>query len=272
MKKTNVLIGIAGVLSLFLISFLFSGCSTLGYQGYDSSVQNGYDLDELNSYGEWVNVNNYGNAWRPYAVSDWAPFENGHWTSSTGEWTWVSYEPFGWIVYHYGYWFDDPNYGWVWIPSDNDWSPARVMWMNYDDYVSWAPLPPNGITYGNPWEANENRHWRSVKSSDFTNDNIRAFRVNNQRVNESSFRKNVINKPPDRNGIEKVTGRKIVDINIQHEPVKLQKGEIHKMNLPQQENKRVEQHTERIKKEVLVPKEEFKRQKSQSNSERNNKK
>ena len=32
--------------------------------------------------------------------------------------------------------------GWVWIP-DTVWSPAWVAWRDSDDYVGWAPLPPD---------------------------------------------------------------------------------------------------------------------------------
>ncbi len=62
------------------------------------------------------------------------------WTNDYG-WYWLSNEPFGWITYHYGRWYDDDYYGWVWMPDDV-WGPAWVEWRYDDDYIGWAPLPP----------------------------------------------------------------------------------------------------------------------------------
>jgi hypothetical protein len=48
------------------------------------------------------------------------------------------------VAYHYGRWAFDPEYGWFWIPGD-EWGPAWVDWRQGDDYVGWAPLPPDGF-------------------------------------------------------------------------------------------------------------------------------
>jgi hypothetical protein len=53
----------------------------------------------------------------------------------------VSYEEFGGIVYHYGRWLRVDGEGWCWSP-DYQWGPAWVSWRTSDDYVGWAPLPP----------------------------------------------------------------------------------------------------------------------------------
>ena len=53
----------------------------------------------------------------------------------------MSYEDFGGIVYHYGRWVKVEDEGWCWKP-DYEWAPAWVSWRNSDDYVGWAPLPP----------------------------------------------------------------------------------------------------------------------------------
>ena len=45
------------------------------------------------------------------------------------------------IVYHYGRWTKVEDEGWCWIP-DYEWGPAWVSWRESDDYVGWAPLPP----------------------------------------------------------------------------------------------------------------------------------
>jgi flagellar biosynthesis GTPase FlhF len=97
--------------------------------------------DALSPYGEWVEVGGYGLCWRPNDVDeDWAPYSDGYWSYTDAGWTWVSYEDYGGIVYHYGRWSKVEDEGWVWVP-DYEWGPAWVSWRRSDDYVGWAPLP-----------------------------------------------------------------------------------------------------------------------------------
>ncbi|MCW8809922.1 MAG: hypothetical protein OQJ93_02365 [Ignavibacteriaceae bacterium] len=261
MKRINSLIKINVFLLPFSMLLLISGCSSSENQNSMNGTeqQGAYNIDELNSYGEWVHVDPYGEVWEPFVVNGWMPFDNGHWAYADANWTWVSYEPFGWIVYHYGYWYDDPFYGWVWVPGDGAWSPANVTWINYGNYVGWAPLGPRGVVYGHPWDKDQDRFWHVVKRDDFTRDNIRDFRVMNP-VRGEIDGKTIINKPPDRQLIEKTIGKPVPEVNMQHETVKLQNTEINRMNLPPGEHQRVEQQTPRVKKDVLVPREEFHQQ------------
>ncbi|MFY9826811.1 MAG: DUF6600 domain-containing protein [Thermoanaerobaculia bacterium] len=113
----------------------------IGPSGH-TSVDVGFFYDDLASYGHWIQRPRYGWVWTPrVAVRTWRPYEYGHWVWTDLGWTWVSDEPFGWATYHYGRWYDDPDYGWGWVPGDQ-WAPAWVDWQASDDYVGWAPLPP----------------------------------------------------------------------------------------------------------------------------------
>jgi hypothetical protein len=257
MPKWNALLAAGSILFSTLLVVSIQGCSSSGTQ-YDnnSAGQEAYNLDELNTYGEWVQVDNYGRAWRPYAVADWAPFDNGHWAYAGGAWTWISYEPFGWMVYHYGNWYNDPSYGWVWIPSNDAWSPARVSWVDYDNYVGWAPLPPTGVSYGSPWEANDGRYWHVVNHKDFTEDNIRSYRISAP-ARSNAAKAVAITKPPEKRIIDTRVGRVTPEVVVTHETVKLPQRDVKKMTLPPGEASRVEQNASRVKKEVLVPREEF---------------
>ena len=101
-----------------------------------------YFYDALLPYGEWVEVTGYGLCWRPTEVdADWVPYSDGYWAFTDAGWTWVGYEEFAGIVYHYGRWINVVDVGWVWQP-DYEWGPAWVSWRNSDDYIGWAPLPP----------------------------------------------------------------------------------------------------------------------------------
>jgi hypothetical protein len=98
--------------------------------------------DNLSPYGEWMEVGDYGNCWHPTGVdADWAPYTDGYWSYTDAGWTWISYEDFGDICYHYGRWVSVNDVGWCWVP-DNNWGPAWVSWRQDDEYIGWAPLPP----------------------------------------------------------------------------------------------------------------------------------
>jgi hypothetical protein len=103
-----------------------------------------YFYDTLDPYGDWVDIEPYGYAFRPNAArsGDWRPYTDGDWIYTDYGWTWRSDEPFGWATYHYGRWARVPRMGWVWVPG-TEWAPAWVSWRHGSDYVGWAPLPPD---------------------------------------------------------------------------------------------------------------------------------
>jgi len=114
----------------------------IGPSGH-ARVDIGFFYDDLASYGHWIERPRYGWVWTPRAVSaSWRPYQAGHWVWTDLGWTWVSDEPYGWATYHYGRWYDDPDYGWEWVPGE-EWAPAWVDWQEGNDYVGWAPLPPS---------------------------------------------------------------------------------------------------------------------------------
>ncbi|HEX4966561.1 MAG TPA: DUF6600 domain-containing protein [Thermoanaerobaculia bacterium] len=114
----------------------------IGPSGH-ARVDVGVFYDDLASYGHWIERPRYGWVWTPRAVaSSWRPYQQGHWVWTDLGWTWISDEPFGWATYHYGRWYDDPDYGWEWVPGE-EWAPAWVDWQEGNDYVGWAPLPPS---------------------------------------------------------------------------------------------------------------------------------
>jgi hypothetical protein len=99
---------------------------------------------KLEPYGVWRETSSYGYVWQPLEAErspSWRPYTNGRWVYTDAGWTWISEEPFGWATYHYGRWTRLRNIGWIWVPG-NEWAPAWVSWRTSDDYVGWAPLPP----------------------------------------------------------------------------------------------------------------------------------
>ena len=113
------------------------------FDDQDDAPDVSFFYSELAGDGRWISHHDYGNVWSPNGVDDdWRPYTRGSWayTNEHG-WYWVSEEPFGWATYHYGRWFHDERYGWLWVPGTT-WGPAWVAWRSSDDYVGWAPLPP----------------------------------------------------------------------------------------------------------------------------------
>jgi hypothetical protein len=99
---------------------------------------------KLDPYGDWMETSDYGYVFQPRQAAqsrDWRPYTNGHWVYTDAGWTWISDEQFGWATYHYGRWIRLRSVGWVWVPGEQ-WAPAWVSWRKGNDFVGWAPLPP----------------------------------------------------------------------------------------------------------------------------------
>jgi uncharacterized protein DUF6600 len=112
----------------------------------ERAVTTGYSTfyNKLESYGDWIETNDYGYVFHPREAASsvrWRPYTDGRWVYTDAGWTWISEEPFGWATYHYGRWTRLRGIGWVWVPG-NQWAPAWVSWRKSNDYVGWAPLPP----------------------------------------------------------------------------------------------------------------------------------
>src|SRR5579864_6107660 len=92
---------------------------------------------DLDAYGRWRDVPDYGQVWFPNDGPDWAPYRDGRWVYEPYYgWTWVSYEPWGWAPYHYGRWFVyGGNWGWwpgpVYAGYYPVWAPAYVSFFGF---------------------------------------------------------------------------------------------------------------------------------------------
>jgi hypothetical protein len=115
--------------------------------------------EDLDSYGRWRDVPDYGSVWVPSVDEDWAPYRAGHWVWEPGwGWTWVSYDPWGWAPYHYGRWMWYDN-AWAWWPGPvyadpffrPVWAPAYVSFVGFGGgfgfgfgwgSIGWFPIGP----------------------------------------------------------------------------------------------------------------------------------
>lgn len=136
------------------------------------------DLDE---YGDWDGVPDYGNVWFPsHVASDWAPYRSGHWAwIDPWGWTWVDDEPWGFAPFHYGRWVYVRE-RWGWVPGPVAvrpvYAPALVAFVGGphwsvgislgDGPVGWCPLGP-GDVYVPPYRVSRD-YFRQVNVTNTT--------------------------------------------------------------------------------------------------------
>lgn len=137
--------------------------------------------EDLDAYGHWQDVPDYGYVWAPAVPVGWAPYRAGRWVwEPYWGWTWVSYEPWGWAPYHYGRWF---VYGgnWVWWPGPvypyyrPVWAPAYVSFFGFGSNfgfafgfgnVGWLPVGPCDYFY--PWYGRYGSRYNVVNITNIT--------------------------------------------------------------------------------------------------------
>ena len=127
--------------------------------------------EDLDEYGGWRAVPEYGNVWFPHTVVvGWAPYRYGHWVwIAPWGWTWVDDEPWGFAPFHYGRWVVVGGvWGWVPVPPRPAvvtvayvrpvYAPALVAWVGGAHWgvgvavggapaagVAWFPLGPRDV-------------------------------------------------------------------------------------------------------------------------------
>ena len=145
---------------------------------------------DLDTYGHWRNVPDYGDVWYPDQSDDWAPYRDGNWVYEPYYgWTWVGYEPWGWAPYHYGRWMWYGG-GWGWWPGPAYgwyrpfWSPAYVSFWGWGGGwgfgfgfggwggFGWLPLGP--CDWFHPWWGGYGGRFGSVNIT-----NIHITNINN---------------------------------------------------------------------------------------------
>jgi len=151
--------------------------TSVSYQYLPADIPGLYDLDD---YGDWVDVNNYGHCWAPRVNAGWAPFRSGYWDLDS-RWgpSWVSSEPWGWAPYHYGRW-SFVNQRWFWVPTEVRthavYYPAPVAFIPYADQIAWVPLGPEEVYVSRYYDNFEPRYLASAEV-------VRVVTVQNTFVN-----------------------------------------------------------------------------------------
>jgi hypothetical protein len=207
--------------------------------------------EDLERYGDWIQVPGYDWCWTPYVGADWVPYRDGRWVSdSYYQWTWVSYEPWGWAPYHYGRWFSYDG-KWCWWPAIGfdgprpTWGPGYVAFLGFAgrpegsgmglgfDLIGWCPVGPRDRF--NPWWG----RGRGFNSTDINNLNA----VPTPRLNDPAGRdygtnlQGIMTNAHLRSAITMVSAQNFANGRIAHnlQPVNidmLQQGSLMQGTLP----------------------------------------
>jgi len=141
--------------------------------------------EDLDEYGHWRYVADYGPVWAPAAVAPgWAPYRFGHWVwVAPWGWTWVEDEPWGFAPFHYGRWaFVESS--WCWVPGPvvvrPVYAPALVAFVGggfgvgVGVGVAWFPLAPREVFV--PWYRTSPGY---VNNVNITNTRVSVTQVTN---------------------------------------------------------------------------------------------
>ncbi len=192
-----------------------------------------YFYQSLAPYGSWFDYPPYGWVWSPDGVdASWRPYSDGEWVYTDYGWTWIDDEPWGWGPMHYGRWVYADDAGWLWVPG-TVWGPAWVAWASCDDYVGWAPLPPDfgwspglSVSFASfDVRRLPSREWCFVPRRDLASTDVRARLVPTSRVAAFMPRATNLTRFSSRNGapvnvgvdvraVERVSGRTVPRVQL----------------------------------------------------------
>ena len=149
--------------------------------------------DDLDQYGQWNDVPEYGNVWYPSSVpAGWAPYRYGHWAwIDPWGWTWVGDEPWGFAPFHYGRWVYARD-RWGWMPGPVHvrpvYAPALVAFVGGSGFsvsvnlggggpVGWFPLGPRDVYV--PWFHASRNYFTNVNVTNIRNVYVNKTVINN---------------------------------------------------------------------------------------------
>jgi hypothetical protein len=112
---------------------------------------------DLDQYGGWQQIPEYGPVWIPRVSAAWVPYRYGRWVwIDPWGWTWIDDAPWGFAPFHYGRWVH-LSPGWAWAPgrvvARPVYAPALVAFVAGSGWqasigigsepVAWFPLAPH---------------------------------------------------------------------------------------------------------------------------------
>lgn len=163
---------------------------------YVSYEMTGYeDLDE---YGTWSSIPDYGWAWRPRVVAaGWAPYRYGHWSwVDPWGWTWIDDAAWGFAPFHYGRWAHHHG-NWWWVPgayiARPVYAPALVAFIGgrnwglslgfgFHNALAWFPLGPREF-----WMPHYHASHTYIRNLNITHVNVRNINISTYDVSRGTY-------------------------------------------------------------------------------------
>jgi hypothetical protein len=242
MKKLFVVTG------LFILVCGFFPVSTYAASTHVAVAAN---FNMLKGHGEWMEHSKFGSVWRPHVAHGWRPYFYGEWIWTDNGWFWDSYEPFGWVTYHYGRWWYTNEDGWFWIPGDV-WGPAWVSWSNFDNYVGWAPLPPDGYSWSDPWDVGPVFVWNVVFVKDFCRHEIDKHIIT-RTIERPHDTKQVERNSPRLQRIETAGNMKVEKKIVTREKVHSGNHVVERPQLPKDHMQTTRPFRNRVERQIMLP-------------------
>jgi hypothetical protein len=247
MHVTSRILKLIPLIAVVLLAV--NGCGGGSEAGREGMTSEERVFEVLDRYGTWIDVPAYGTVWRPHVSPDWRPYVYGHWAWSDQGWVWVGYEPYAWIVYHYGSWYNDRGYGWVWVPA-YDWSPAQVTWASSDDYVAWAPLSPPGAPAYQSGDPYWDQMWVLVPVAHFRDENVGKNNVAKDTQKLGRIR-GATRKPPDVHKLRTASAVEDAPMKINLDRIASGGRDLLRLKLPPEQEQIVEKRAPAIQQKVL---------------------
>lgn len=193
-----------------------------------------YGAGELDNYGQWRIVHEFGPVWIPYGVgADWIPYSTGSWVwDPYYEWTWIDDAPWGWAPFHYGRWVDIDGL-WAWAPGPvvrrSAYCPALVSFLVRGRDISLRAgiglpgLSWVALSWGEPvlpwWGRRDFRdhpHWAGWGGPRIVNNVVvnrtTVINVNNIHYRNASLPRAILTVPDDKFGRARFRATVVTDV------------------------------------------------------------
>jgi len=213
------------VLAVSAAIVLLAGCSDVPRMSREVAEPD-QPFPVLDAYGVWIDYPALGRVWQPRVTYDWRPFTDGQWVWTDRGWFWDSPEPFGWIVYHYGFWTYQGAAGWLWVPG-YEWSPARVRWYEDETMIGWAPLPPSGFD-----PQGTEFGWITIQPQYFVRENVGHYAVRGTQL-PTTRKAGDDRRQPDVRTIERVAAQRIEKLTTESETIRSGQKQVQRVRVGQ---------------------------------------
>jgi hypothetical protein len=112
----------------------------------------------------------------------------------------------------------------------------------YDNYVSWAPLPPPGVRLADPWSRSRVNVWITVHADRFDEPNVTRYRVKPKYKSSQYMTRVATHQAPDVQTVARFKGRAVPKVNVELEREQTGDRQFERARLPREQERVVERY------------------------------